>query len=271
MRAVCASMLAVVGIALTTPSLAQEPLLPSSPPCRPSLFHPHRHRHPPTTPLPVTPVPSLLVQVHVDGSNDLAITRVTPLGWWTVCTGACDTPLPADGLYRVVGGSMRPSAPFTLRADPGQGETVRVHGASEPLYVLGMFAVIGGGLVASYTWEAGAALAGCVLGTRRHAVDTGWESRPGLHGGNRQRGPHHAFLVSGTIALLGTVLVATNAKTTIDQIFPAAVLPAASPCRPTHPSRGVAAYAPSWKERLGHPAGRRDLPMMDLPIMQGRF
>ena len=255
-----ASMVTVVGAALASPSLL---LAQELPPPIPPLLVPH------PLPPPPPPAPSLLVQVHVDGSSDLSITRVTPLGWWTVCTGACDTPLPADGLYRVVGGSMVPSAPFTLRADPGQPETVRVHGASEPLFILGMIGVVGGGLVASYTWSAAAALATCVLGTGLQWTPGGSLGQGCMASTNG--GVLAAFLVSGAIALVGTVLVATNAKTTVDQLFsstaPAASPPStpAAPPVPTDASRPT----PSWKERSREL--EKESPMMDLPVVQGRF
>src|SRR5271163_4612569 len=80
--------------------------------------------------------PPALVRVHVDSPGDFELRRDTPTGWRTVCSGMCDALLPLDGSYRAFGSTIFPSSAFTLRAPAGETETLRIHGGSEPLFVL---------------------------------------------------------------------------------------------------------------------------------------
>jgi len=233
------SILAVAGtLALPVEARAQEAL--------PNL--------PPVPRLAPTPPPA--VWVHLDASSSVEIQRDTPIGWSTVCAGTCDLLLPVDGSYRATGSTLFPSAPFTLRSPPGQSETLQVHGGSEPLFVLGMVGVIGGGLVASITWPVGAVFGLC-LG---FGVLSG--GPPGGVQGcvpDGTQGLLTAFLVSGAVVLVSTVLVVSNAKTTVDHLFSST---------PPPPSLELGwKPAPSWRERAADPQP----PALAVPILQGRF
>ena len=216
---------------------------------------------------PATPRP--LVLVHAEGWGDLEIKRDTPLGWTTVCSGACDAWLPADGSYRAFGPTMMTSPSFTLRADPGQVETVRVRGGNEALFVLGMVGVVGGGTVAYFTWPVAATLALCYAG-QATSGSAGASYGSGSSGGGCMsqvdQGMLAAFLVSGTVLLVGTALVVGNAKTAVDQLFPPP--PAPSATRATPAAQPFLA-TPAWKESPS--AAERSPPLMDLPLVGARF
>jgi len=243
----CASMMAAAGAAFTlaATAAAQEP--PASARSEDVVHRPAR------------------VLVHVDGSSSLAIQRDTPLGWRTVCVGTCDAMLTADASYRVDGATLFPSAPFTLRGQDGHDETLEVHGASEPLFVFGMLGVVGSGAVMTLTWPVGALWGLCVAGS-------------GLNGGGvggcvptGSEGLLTAFLVSGAVALASTVLVATNFKTTVEQLFPGVSAGPTVGSTPVTPA--VRAWsvlpAPSWKENV--PERQTQAPLMGVPVLQGRF
>jgi hypothetical protein len=212
--------------------------------------------------------PPAPVWVHVDGSSSVAIQRETPLGWRTVCAGTCDAMLPAGASYRVDGATLFPSAPFTLRGEAGQSETLQIHGASEPLFVFGILGVVGSGLVLGLTWPVGAYWGLCVVGTGLSGgggSGTGGCVLPG------EQGLLTAFLVSGAVALASTVLVATNYKTTVEQLFPGIASGPSVGRTSTTPSvqASVGLPAPSWKENV--PERQLQTPLMGVPVLQGRF
>jgi hypothetical protein len=239
-----------IALASTATARAQEP---DAPPLT---------ERPPLAALP--PKPSY-VRVHLDGSNGVEVARDTPLGWTTVCAGVCDQLLPADGSYRISGSMILSSAPFTLRAPNGQTETLQVHAASDSLFVLGMIGVIGGGATMYLTWPVGAVFGFCLLGEAL-APSPGQDCL--ANNGNSQ-GMLVAFLIGGAAALVGTALVATNFKTTVDHLFPG-LSPqpaAASAPHPPPPPLAWVLPAPAWKER----AGQDGSPLVDVPIVHGRF
>jgi hypothetical protein len=211
---------------------------------------------------------SRFVRVHVDGASGVTIDRDTPLGWRTVCVGTCDAMLATDASYRVDGATLFPSAPFTLRGAAGDSETLQIHGASEPLFVLGIVGVVGSGAVMSLTWPVGAYWGLCVAGT-------------GLNGGSASslggcvlpgsQGLLTAFLVSGAVALVSTVLAASNFKTTVEQLFPGVTASPVGGAASKAPSAQslVVLPTPSWKENVTDL--QLQAPVMGVPVLQGRF
>jgi len=210
---------------------------------------------------------SRFVEVHIDGSSSVTIDRETPLGWRTVCAGTCDAMLATDASYRVDGATLFPSAPFTLRGAGGESETLQIHGASEPLFVLGIVGVVGSGAVMTLTWPIGAYWGLCVAGT---TLNGGSGAALGGCVPSGAAGLLTAFLVSGAVALVSTVLVASNFKTTVEQLFPGAATSTVGSASPTASARArVVLPAPSWKESV--PEVELQAPTMGVSILQRRF
>jgi hypothetical protein len=212
--------------------------------------------------------PSRFVRVHIEGASGVTVDRDTPLGWRTVCAGTCDAMLATDASYRIDGATLFPSSPFTLRGAPGESETLQVRGASEPLFVLGILGVVGSGAVMSITWPIGAYWGLCVAGT---GLSGGSASSLGGCVPPGSQGLLTAFLVSGAVALVSTVLVAGNFKTSVEQLFPgvsASPVVGAASKAPAAQSL-VALPTPSWKETLSDL--QLQAPVMGVPVLQGRF
>jgi len=89
------------------------------------------------------------VRLHVDGPADVEIAgRPTEgnAGWTTVCTGACDQPVPLDWQYEVRGDGIKTSSMFFLNGVDGGSAALKVDPASKGTFVLGVVGIGAGAL-----------------------------------------------------------------------------------------------------------------------------
>ena len=97
------------------------------------------------------PAAASSVWVHIEGADDVRLQqdRTGDDDWMTVCSAPCDKELPTAFYYRVVGDGIKASSEFTLHAQPGEHESIEVHGASKAWFIIGIVA-IPIGLVVAY-------------------------------------------------------------------------------------------------------------------------
>jgi hypothetical protein len=119
-----------------------------------------RFEHTASPPKPRLEGPSRTVRsagwVHIDAPTTTSLEWSNPHGrepggWVTVCAGPCDRPLPTDGAYRISGEGLKTSDAFALGVDPGESETLHVHGASRAASKAGLLTLIVGPALAIAT------------------------------------------------------------------------------------------------------------------------
>jgi hypothetical protein len=212
---------------------------------------------PPTTtgtaPSAAPPPPSAMVYVHIEGDSDVQLLQDKNGSgdWATVCYAPCDKQMPTGPMYRVDSPSMKTSNSFHLTAtDNGQHESIAVHGASTPLFVLGCIAVPVGGIAAYF---------GLILGLTGSLVS----STTGGGGGGLEAAGWLTLAVGAGAVVVGVLLVISNMKTTVSQDVAG---PGATGLlvRPDAYKRMPAWSDPSPIDRLIPPA-------IGVPILTGHF
>jgi hypothetical protein len=192
----------------------------------------------PVTPAPVTPAP--MAWVHIDGSEDMRLQRdrTSDDDWETVCTIPCNTEVPTNFYYRIVGPGIKPSNDFTLDARGGEHQQIRVHSASRAWSTIGWIGLS----------------VGAVLLIANSSLE-------GAFGGGG-RGPNWPIVgVGATFAVGGLALVFMNRRTTLSWDG----RPAQTGWLLPEPWRRV----PSWKEPAPELTG---LPVaVGMPLVGGRF
>jgi hypothetical protein len=145
--------------------------------------------------------------VHIEGPEDARLQQDTTGNddWLTVCTAPCDKEMPTAYYYRVVGDGIKASGEFTLHAQPGDHETLDVHGASKPWFVIGVVA-IPIGLVVGYI--------GLIVGVIGSAVSSVDQSS---QANNTAGVGWTMFGLGAGAAIGGLVLVIVNWKTGVSQ------------------------------------------------------
>jgi hypothetical protein len=203
---------------------------------------------------PAPPPPSVMVYVHIEGGDDVQLLQdKTGNGdWATVCYAPCDKQLPTGPMYRVDSPSMKTSNSFHLTAsDAGQHESISVHGASTPLFVLGCIAVPVGGIAGYF---------GLILGLTGSLVSS---STGGSAGGGVEAAGWAAFAIGAGAVVVGVLLVISNMKTTVSQDV--AVQGATGQLVPSDAYKRM----PSWTDPS--PIDRVIPPVIGVPILSGHF
>jgi|SRR5579883_2294409 len=206
----------------------------------------------PVTPPPKPPPPSVNVYVHIDGSDDVQLLqdKTGDGDWATVCYAPCDKPMPTGPSYRVDAPGMKQSSSFKLSAsDGGQHDTVSVHGASTPWFVIGCIAIPVGGIAAYF---------GLIFGLTGSLV-----SSTGTSGGSGiEAAGWTTFFVGAGAVVGGIILVVTNMRTTVTQDVAGGAAVGALRADALRPR-------PTWSET---PAAARGLPpAVGVPLFTGRF
>ena len=113
------------------------------------LYSPAGHAQaPPTGPLDPGPI----VTLRADSMKARLQIFEQKLTWQDVCLAPCNVPVNPWGIYRVGGGTIRPSATFSLPRKPSVvidakvGSTVK-HGVGLGLIVGGIVTAVGGGVI----------------------------------------------------------------------------------------------------------------------------
>lgn len=78
------------------------------------------------------------VVVHMDVDEGLTLERQEGRGWAVVCSAPCDREIPLDGIYRVNGSGVRPSAPMSFTAKAGEHIVITADTASTGGFVGGI-------------------------------------------------------------------------------------------------------------------------------------
>jgi hypothetical protein len=195
------------------------------------------------------------VWVHLDASDDVRLQqdRTNDDDWVTVCSAPCDIQLPTAYYYRVAGGGLKASGEFTLHAQPGERETLDVHGASKGWFVLGVVA-IPVGLLVGYI--------GLIVGAFGTLVSTASSAsgQPSSAANNAAGVGWTMFGIGLVAAAGGLILVIANWKTSVSQDIGARtglLLPDSWKRLPT------------WREATPE---QKALPqVMGIPIVSGQF
>lgn len=175
---------------------------------------------PPPPPPPRAVAPGAMVWVHIEGGDGalLEADRASDGTWEVACRAPCDIQVPTSGDYRIGGSTIRRSAIFRLRGNPGDHVTVNVSGGSKAWLVTGIVITPIGGLVT---------LIGLIMGLAGSIATTS-VSTSGCYGSTTTCGSLDSStnpglatagwitaLVGAGIGVAGIVLIATNAKTTV--------------------------------------------------------
>jgi len=161
-RATCWVSLAAFGqLLLTTAAHAQTappapaPVAapPAAPPPGAPLPPPYDGYPPPQLAQPMMPPPGAGPVVRLTTDNQAARLQVMRLRWINVCFAPCDVAVDPNGIYRVGGGTVRPSEEFrmprpqgTVLVEAQTGSTVK-HWVGFGMILGGLGAVAGGALV----------------------------------------------------------------------------------------------------------------------------
>jgi hypothetical protein len=159
-----------------------------------------------------TAAPASTVWVHIDAADDVRLQqdRTSDDDWMTVCSAPCDIPLSTAYYYRIVGGGLKASGDFTLHAQPGQRETLDIHGASKGWFLVGVIAIPAGLLVGYVGLIVGAF--GTLVST---ASTASGQSSPGAS--DAAGVGWTMFGVGLAAAAGGLILVIANWKTSVTQ------------------------------------------------------
>jgi hypothetical protein len=169
-----------------------------------------------------------------------------------VCSAGCGKELPRAHAYRVVGGGVVASSPFTLNAPEGGSEVLEVQGASKAMRTLGAVTIVIGMTVG---------LGGLYVGGLAYSYSCGI-----LDSGNpcqRKFPPWFGPVVGGgvVLAVIGLVLVIDNARTNVVQHVKAAETPSPPP--------DSLLRMPTW--RVASPEQTSLPAALGIPIASGRF
>jgi hypothetical protein len=191
--------------------------------------------------------------VHIEDSDEARLEHASPgQGWIGVCASPCDTAVPTDGIYRIVGPNLETSRPFALGARGGEYETLHVHGGSHR-------AVTGGILLVALGLPLSLSVAFSMVGVSR------------LNGGGAltpvERTIEQGGLLAGGIAAVaGMALILTNLSTGVSQsVMPAPPTSAGPPY-----GSGISSL---WKDapKDARAAGPALPPAVGTPVFTVRF
>jgi hypothetical protein len=124
----------------------------AAPPAAP-LPPPYDGYPPPQLAQPMAPLPVAGPVVTLTTDNRSARLQVMNMKWTNVCTAPCDVAVDPNGIYRIGGGSVRPSEEFrmprqqgTVLIDTQAGSTVK-HWVGFGMVLGGLGAVLGGAVI----------------------------------------------------------------------------------------------------------------------------
>jgi hypothetical protein len=135
----------------------------------------------------------------------------------TVCKAPCDTNVPTNYAYRIVGDGLRRSGDFRLSGHDGDHETITVSEATSAGFTSGIAGAVLGGIgigIGGILIEIGLAqkAVGYVV-----AADGTVTQDPNNQGSGTETAGIVVIVLSAVVAVTGVVLIVTNARTHVTQ------------------------------------------------------